>query len=381
MKTILSFIDWYLPGYKAGGTLKAFANQVAHLDKDFYFKIITRNTDYCETEPYQTVKSDSWNKIAPNAEVFYASAGFINLKNFRKLVNETSFDAVYIHGIYSWWFSILPVILAKKTKARPVVVVAHGMFGKHATSVKSTKKKVFSAVAKMLLLYKGVVIHAANEAEAVDARAFVGKSARVKVAEELPMKMELKEWVAREKRPGELRLLSVARISPEKNTRFAIEILQHCNHGNITYDIFGPVYDQNYWNECQDVIKKLPPNVTVNYMGSLPGEQVLEKMKEYHFMFLPTTGENFGHTILESFMASTPVIISDKTPWQNLEQKQIGWSLPLNKIDKFADVIENAARMGQDEYNLWSGKALDFAWEFVNDQTLIEQNKRLFENE
>lgn len=381
MKTILSFIDWYLPGYKAGGTLKAFANQVAHLDKDFYFKIITRNTDYCETEPYQTIKSDSWNKIAPNAEVFYASAGFINLKNFRQLVNETTFDAVYIHGVYSWWFSILPVFLTKKTKSRPIVVVAHGMFGKHATSVKSTKKKVFSVVAKILLLYKGVVIHAANEAEAADAKAFVGKNARVKVAEELPMKMELKEWMPREKQQGELRLLSVARIAPEKNTRFAIETLQHCKNGKIVYDIYGPVYEQNYWNECQEMIKKLPPNVTVNYMGSLPGDQVLEKMKNYHFMFLPTTGENFGHTILESFMASTPVIISDKTPWQNLDQKKIGWSLPLDKIGHFAEVIEKAAHMNQSDFDELSKNALNFAWEFVNDETLIEQNKRLFENE
>jgi len=276
MKTILSFIDWYLPGYKAGGTLKAFANQVAHLE-DYYFKIITRNTDYCETEPYTSVKTDSWNKIAPNAEVFYASAGFINYGNFKKLVNETTFDAVYIHGIYSWWFSILPIILTKRKKARPIVVVAHGMFGKHATSVKSTKKQVFASVAKLTQLYKGVIIHAANEAEAADARAFVGKNALVKVAEELPMKMELKEWIGREKAEGELKLLSVARISPEKNTRYAIEVLLKCTSGKITYDIYGPVYEQNYWNECQELIKKLPANVKVNYLGSLPGDQVLEK--------------------------------------------------------------------------------------------------------
>jgi glycosyltransferase involved in cell wall biosynthesis len=157
--------------------------------------------------------------------------------------------------------------------------------------------------------------------------------------------------------------------------------LQNCNKGRITYDIYGPVYEQNYWNECQELIKKLPANVTVNYKGSLPGDQVLEKMKDYHFMFLPTTGENFGHTILESFMASTPIIISNKTPWQHLEQKQIGWSLPLDKPEDFSRMIEKSTEMGQADYDLMSQKALDFAWEFVNDKTLIEQNKRLFENE
>jgi len=104
-------------------------------------------------------------------------------------------------------------------------------------------------------------------------------------------------------------------------------------------------------------------------------------MKKYHFMYLPTTGENFGHTILESFMASTPIIISNKTPWQNLEKRQIGWSLPLDNQQLFADAIQNSASMGQNEYNVMSRKALNFAWEFVNDKTLIEQNKRLFDNE
>ncbi len=41
MKTVLSFIDWYMPGYKAGGVLKAFANQVSHFNEDYQFKIIT----------------------------------------------------------------------------------------------------------------------------------------------------------------------------------------------------------------------------------------------------------------------------------------------------------------------------------------------------
>ena len=45
MKTVLSFIDWYLPGYRAGGTLKAFANQVSHFNQDYKFKIIYKKSN------------------------------------------------------------------------------------------------------------------------------------------------------------------------------------------------------------------------------------------------------------------------------------------------------------------------------------------------
>ena len=176
-------------------------------------------------------------------------------------------------------------------------------------------------------------------------------------------------------------MLSVARIAPEKNTRFAIEVLKGCTKGKIVYDIYGPVYEQEYWKECQDLIAQLPDNVTVNYKGSIRGELVLEAMTNYHFMFLPTTGENFGHTILESFMASTPVIISNKTPWQNLAQKQAGWEIPLDRTDVFVEKLNEAVSLDQESYNNISQQALEFAWEFVNDKSIFEQNKRLFEHE
>jgi len=381
MKTVLSFIDWYLPGYKAGGTLKAFANQVAHFENDYKFRIITRNTDYCETEPYAGVEADKWNKIAENVEVYYVSAPNINYRNFKRLVSEFNFDAIYIHGIYSIWFSILPIFLAKKKKASRIVVAVHGMFGKHAISVKPAKKQVFAILAKLMSFYKGVIFHAANQDEANDVKVVAGPKAQVIVAEEMPMKMKMEAWKPRIKESGKLKLLSVARIAPEKNTKFAIEILKGCNQGEIVYDIYGPVYEQEYWKECKEQITLLPANVTVNYKGSLRGEMVLEAMANYHFMFLPTTGENFGHTILESFMASTPVIISNKTPWQNLAGIQAGWEIPLDKKEIFVEKLDVAIAMNQEAYNTLSQHTLEFAREFVNDKSIFEQNKRLFEDE
>ena len=48
-----------------------------------------------------------------------------------------------------------------------------------------------------------------------------------------------------------------------------------------------------------------------------------EKEKKYFgnndFLILPTKGENFGHVIAESLSASLPVIISQNTPWRNLQ--------------------------------------------------------------
>lgn len=380
MKTILSFIDWYLPGYRAGGTLKAFANQVAHLEGTYNFMIITRDTDYCETEPYPNVESNAWNDIAPNAAVFYVSTENLNIGFLRRLVHETDFDAVFIHGVYSFYFSILPVLLTRSRKVK-TVISAHGMLGNHSLSVKSNKKKSFLKLVKLGGFYRNVVFHAANIAEAQDVKKVLGNDIKVMIAEELPMKISLSEWKPRQKEINVLKLCSVARISPEKNTLYALERLAEVKNVRVSYDIFGPVYNEEYWSECKKVIERMPENVTIRYMGSLQGDKVLETLGLYHAMFMPTNGENFGHTILESFMAATPVIISQNTPWQALESAKSGWDLPLQEPESFVDTIGKLAAMNQTTFDQWSESAQRFAERFMKNNSILEQNIKLFEDE
>ena len=73
MKTkVLAFIDWYKPGYKAGGTVTAFSNFVDHLENNFDFNIITRDRDYFENESYENIISDTWIKRS-KTKVYYLS--------------------------------------------------------------------------------------------------------------------------------------------------------------------------------------------------------------------------------------------------------------------------------------------------------------------
>jgi glycosyltransferase involved in cell wall biosynthesis len=209
----------------------------------------------------------------------------------------------------------------------------------------------------------------------------LGSSVKVLIAEELPMKMALSEWRARPKVSNNLKMCSVARISPEKNTLYALERLLQVKNSKVTYDIYGPIYNDNYWVQCKKVIERMPENINVNYMGSIQGEKVLETLANYHVMFMPTNGENFGHTILESFMAATPVIISQNTPWKSLELVNAGWDLSLNMPQNFVAVIEKLAEMDQESYNLWSESALNYADKFMKNNSILEQNIKLFEDE
>lgn len=381
MITVLSFIDWYLPGYKAGGVLKAFSNQVAHLEGKVHFKIITRNVDYQDDTPYDSITANAWNKIAPNADAYYISADQLNYSNLKKIVKACAFDVAYIHGIYSFYFSILPIHLVRLMKPKKIIVAAHGMLGKHSLSVKRGKKVYFLKLAGLLGYYRKVIFHAANEDEKADALELIGPKAQVIVAEELPMKVELAAWQSRPKEVGHLRMCSVARIAPEKNTAYALEILTQCTTGNIEYDIYGPIYSEEYWAKCLQLIDQCPPNVKVSYQGSLPGALVLQKLSEYHLMFMPTTGENFGHTILESFMAATPVLISTNTPWKKLAAQQCGWDIDLKRPAEFVEAVNQIQAMDQLQYDEISKASLQFAKAFTSENSLLTQNVNLFSYE
>ena len=146
----------------------------------------------------------------------------------------------------------------------------------------------------------------------------------------------------------------------------------------VQFDFYGTVYNQQYWNGCKEILNQLPLNIQAEYKGEIENRKVSETLKQYHFMLMPTLGENFGHIIIESLDAGCPVIISDKTPWKNLEEKKIGWDIPLNEKEKFIEVIERCAEMNNEEYNQWSKNAFNFAKEFQNNSSAVEQNRNLF---
>lgn len=374
-KRILITIDWFLPGFKAGGPIQSCANIVAHLRHDFDFYVITRDSDYCETEPYKGIKPNTWNILENNVQVYYFSSDQLNYKNLLKVIKTLKPDTAFVNGIYSFYFSLLPLLILKRLKHQNIIISARGMLAKSAIQVKGGKKKIYLKAALLTGMYKDVRFHATHEGEKQDIVKVMGAKANVVIAPNLPKKAAALANKNRLKNRGELKLISVARISPEKNTKFALEILERCEGvGSIVFDIFGPVYNTDYWNECQEIIKRLPHNVVVNYRGSIKSESVAATLQNYHALLMPTRGENFGHIILESFTAGCPVIISDQTPWKNLSSLSIGYDLPLTNIDAYVEAICFWTKMKQEDYDVCSEQAYQYSQKYLNDEQAIKLN-------
>ena len=374
-KSILLFIDWYLPGFKAGGPIRSMANMVQHLGKEFQFKIITRNTDYTSSEPYPGIVTDAWNNGPFGEQVYYFSEAQLNRKNLRKVIRETGYDIAYINGVYSWNFSILPLILCRKEQHKKIIVATRGMLAESAIEVKSSKKKLFLNLAKFSGIYKNVQFHVTNPAEEQDVYRSISKQARVFIADNLPVPMVPSAVIKPNKQKGHLHLVNIARIAPEKNLAFALECLKTITQGEIVFDVYGPAYDEAYEQACRNLAAQLPENIRVNFNGSLSPEKIPDVLQQADLMFMPTRGENFGHIILESLQHGTPALVSDQTPFTGAEGVE---AFSLHQPKRFEESLLQWLNMDQLEYAVAAEKTKITAALKNNTSPLLERYRELF---
>ncbi len=382
-KKILIFIDWYLPGFKAGGPIKSISALISHFKEEYDFLIITTDSDFGESLSYTSVPSDEWVEISDSVKVYYCSKNHLNRKKLLSVVDSINFDKVYLNSFFSFYFSIYPLLLKKKGKLKePIILAPRGMLGDGALQIKSFKKKTFIFLSKLLSLHKKITWHATSQEECKEIVAVFGTNAKIIIASNLQNKNDsvLIAPPIAQKREGETKLFYLSRISEKKNLLFALDILNQLKTNvKIVFDIIGPVEDAVYWNKCLEKIKKLPASIQVNFVGALPNSQIADKIKDAHFLFLPTLNENYGHVIVESWMNGKPVIISNQTPWRNLKVQNIGWDLSLNNPEKFLSVIIECLAMNQQNYDTVSKTAFDYAIKHIDNPHTIQQNRLLFQ--
>jgi glycosyltransferase involved in cell wall biosynthesis len=178
------------------------------------------------------------------------------------------------------------------------------------------------------------------------------------------------------KEEGVLKLVSVGRIAPEKGTLNGLNALAAQN-GHIQLDLYGTCYNEGYWNECLQVIAQLPTNIKVNYHGPCPSDEVAAHLAAAHALLLPSEGENYGHSIVESLGQGRPVLISKHTPWQDLAAQKAGWDVTATELPS---AIQTLVEMDQVVYRTWSEGAKNYHQMVIEEEqeNTIQAYKTLF---
>ncbi len=380
---VVACVRHYLPGYRSGGPVRTISNLVEHLGDEIDFRIVTSDRDALAVAPYPNVAIDAWQPVG-KARVYYASPSSQTLRGMTAILNAIDYDVLYLNSFFDSRFTILPLLARRlgRLRDRPVVVAPRGEFSRGALGIRSWKKKPYITLSRLLGLYAGVTWHASSEFEKNDIALVLGESAAqaAVIAVNLPHKQGAgPSGIWQPRQPGEpLRVVFLSRVSPMKNLDYALRVLAAANTP-LTFAIYGVADDQGYWARCQELIAQVPAHVRVTYHGELPHERVAETLAGYDIFFLPTKGENYGHAIAESLTQGTPVLISDRTPWRDLEAQGAGWDLPLEDSGRpFLDALYSLAAMSAADYQAMRQCTADYAASRLGTSEAMAANHALF---
>jgi len=347
---VLVLMGAFWPGSDSAGPNQSLKGFCTALADEFDFRIVARDRPFGAA--VRTAPTEPWTDLG-FARVSYLEGRRFGAAGLGALLRETPHDLVMMNGFFDREFT-LPTLLMRRAglvPAKPALLSPRGEFGGGALSLKAPVKRAWLAAVRLGGLLRGVTLHATSQDEAADMTARLPFAAPPAVAPNVRALFERPSAAPAAK--GEpLRLAFLGRITPVKNIDYAIKALAMTN-SPARFDLYGPASDEAYAKACQTLAADLPPPIEVRFMGEIANDDAPRVMAGYDLMFMPTLGENFGHAIFEALGAGTPVLISDRTPWRNLEARRAGFDLSLDDPAAFAAAIDRTAAQTPDERARW----------------------------
>ncbi len=374
--TVLALLGAYWPGHDSAGPNQSFSEMCQALGGEFRFRVIARDRPF-----------GSGPSLAPDGrwidrehvEVRYCRVSRLGAVGLARSLRETPYGVLLLNSLFDREFTI-PALLLRRlglVPQKPTLLSPRGELADGSLGLKSWRKRLYLALARRLGLLSDVWLHAASPGELEDIRRRFPWSRGVLLAPNVRELFDLpRRDTAAANWGGITRLAFLGRITAVKNLDYALKVLGLVRTP-VAYDIYGPMSDPGYWRECKDIIAGLPDNVAVTLKGEIPNRAVPETLARYDLLLLPTRGENFGHAILEALASGLPVLISDRTPWQDLEQREAGWSLPLAEPHRFAEVIDSISRMPTEQRQRLHRGARCAAEEMIAQSDAVARNRQM----
>jgi glycosyltransferase involved in cell wall biosynthesis len=377
---VLVLSEFYLPAFRAGGPVRTLVNLIDRLGDEIAFSVVAGDRDLGDQEPFHDFQRGTWTWRG-GYRTLYIGLGWRSIAALQQMLRAEPYDVLYVNSLFSRRFAIVPLLLRRLglVPRRPLVLAPRGELSRGALSLNPRRKRAFLRLARATGLYRGVRWQASSTYEADEIRALFGQGVSVAIAANLTGVIDATTSgdARAPKKRGRLRLAFLSRVAPKKNLLGALELLDGLE-GDVSLDVHGPIEDRAYWARCEARIARLPTNVSVRYRGPVPYGSASDVLAGYDALLLPTLGENFGHAIFEALAAGCPVVVSDTTPWRDLEARHVGWDISLDAPDRFRAVLGRLAAMGAEEHRSCSHAARDYAVEVSTDPVPVEANRRLF---
>jgi glycosyltransferase involved in cell wall biosynthesis len=375
-KRLLFVTPYYLPGYKAGGPIKSVSYLVNALKTHYEIYILTNNHDFGDAAPYDSIESDKILRLDGYNIVYLSSINVIGIN--RKIV-EINPSIIYLNSFFSKFTQIVLLLNYVGLIRKKIIIASRGELSVGALSIKVRKKKIFLYALELFGFYKkNINFHSTDDTETIDIKklfpnyTYCIPNLTTSLYNKFPQAKKVK---------NKLKIIFLSRISRKKNLLFALNILREyrCSHKeHIIFDIYGPIEDSIYWSECQKLILLVHEGIEISYKGALKPESISRVLSRYHLFLLPTKSENFGHAIVEAMQCGVIPLISDQTPWNDLNKHSSGWALSLNNKVGYLAAIECTLAFSQKDVLICSNNIKSYISRKLNNTKFVQSYIDMF---
>lgn len=330
-------------------------------------RVLTTDSDGPRTKRRVPVKAFP-EKFPAGYEVYYCRRLLGQSVSFGLLIRLWSMvrwaQVVHLNATYS--FPTIPTLLVCKLLGKPLVWSPRGALQRWQGTTRSQAKSAWEKLCNLLCDPGRVVLHLTSEEERVESAPRIPR-ARAKIIHngiDLPnLNGHGKE------RNGNLRLLYLGRLHPIKGIENLLRAVAKARN-DVTLSVCGdgePAYRQT----LERLSSELSLNRRVTFRGSIGAESKARQFQEADLCVVPSFKENFSMVVAESLSHAVPVVVSDGTPWKQVDQMGCGRCVP-NTPEELAKAIDSLSDARLDEMGLrgrnWMQK--EFGWSVVAEEML-----------
>ena len=268
--------DYYRPGYKGGGPIKSVENLVESLGENFSITILTSNRDLGSKRQFEESEMQI-TKDLTKSKIYYLKNNFL----FIKEIIRQDWDVIYFNSFFSFrtvlaLFCMRLCIIKLSQKAK-IIIAPRGELSLETLKLKTVKKRMYIMVFRILM--PKFVFHSTSNEEKV----FIDHCLKVESIM-IPnlLGKNILQKVKYVQQARKLTFVFLSRISIKKNLSLIIRAINKIEH-QIELDIYGPIEDIKYYEDCLELIENSTHKNCVRYCGSVPPPKVSSLLKQYKF--------------------------------------------------------------------------------------------------
>lgn len=375
IESVFIYIYGYIPGVAYGGPVTSIFNFTEYFGNKYNIYIVCSNHDHGSSEVYPDI-SKGWNRVG-KANVMYLSEKEYKEEKFYELMKPLNVKMAYLTGVFSYRLNHAAIKACDRLNIK-VVIATRGEICKNVLAMKSYKKLPYLQVMKWTKEYCNSYFQVTSneELEQLGKYLAIAKDRVTMLPNIHGVRMDIPRP---EKKAGIARTMFISRVHPKKNLLDVIKALAFVK-GSVIFDIFGPIEEETYWQECQEAMKNVPENVKIQYCGKLDMNQARASYYNYHCFLFPTLTENYGHVIVESMIADCPFVISrGTTPWDDADG-EAGYVVELHNIPAFTEAVQKIVDMSATEYEMLQARLRVYRDKKLKLKELLEEYEKLIQS-